>query len=251
MAVRQTSATICPFPVQTRIPEACEACHVRGLTVCDALDADGLHQLDGMSSHVAYERHRTLIEEGEPLNRVFNVIEGLIKTYKLLPDGRRQITNFLLPGDFFGLAGTHTAPHSAEAITDAVVCSYPRDAFEGVIRAHPDAERRMMQMAHQELAAAQEQMVVLGRMTAGERVAWFILDLARRGEMRGQPRDDRVDLPMSRADAADYLGLTVETVSRTFTRLRKQGMFDLPSPHLVVIRDRDALRQLAEGDESV
>lgn len=249
MAARQDSSTICTFPLNTRIPEACQACHVRGLTVCDALGANGLQQLEAMSNHTAYARNRTLVEEGAPLSRVFNVIEGLVKTYKLLPDGRRQITNFLLPGDFLGLAGTHTAPHSAEAITDAVVCSYPREGFKTVIRAHPEAERRMMDMAHRELAAAQEQMVMLGRMTADERVAWFILDLARRNEMRGQLCDDKVDLPMSRADAADYLGLTVETVSRTFTRLRKQGLFDLPSPHRVVICDRDALRRLAEGDE--
>ncbi|MEX2642582.1 MAG: cyclic nucleotide-binding domain-containing protein [Acetobacterales bacterium] len=221
---------------------------MRGHTVCKSLDAAGLHQLDAISRHVRFERHAALVEEGAPFTHVFNVVSGLIKTYKLLSDGRRQITGFLMPGDFLGLAGLDALPYTAEAVTDVEICRYPRGQFESVIRSHPEAERQMMDMAHRELAAAQDQMLLLGRKHADERVAWFILDLARRAEERGEPHSDRIELPISRADAADYLGLTVETVSRTFTRLRKQGLFDLPSPHTVLIRDRESLGELAGGE---
>ena len=248
MAAREPTATICPFPPQALLPAACEACHVRGHTVCKALDARALHELDSISRHVRFDKHAALVEEGEPFTHVFNVVSGLIKTYKLLSDGRRQITGFLMPGDFLGLAGVHAFPYTAEAVTDVEICRYPREQFENVIRSHPEAERQLMELAHRELAAAQDQMMLLGRMHADERVSWFILDLARRGEERGEPHSDRIELPISRSDAADYLGLTVETVSRTFTRLRKQGLFDLPSPHTVLIRNREALRDLAGGD---
>ena len=226
----------------------CEACSVRHLSVCDALES---HEIDRLNAIVAQNRfapHQMIFNEGDPAAHLFNVVEGAVKIYKLLSDGRRQITGFLFAGDFLGIALHERYTYSAEAVTMVRLCRFPRTKFENLLREFPKLENRLLQTASNELAAAQDQMVLLGRKSAAERVASFLVTLAARARQRRQP-DKVIAVPMSRADIGDYLGLTIETVSRTFTRLRKSGAIALPDNHHVEIVRREALEELAGFDD--
>lgn len=227
-------------------PSPCAACAVRGLTVCAPLNPDALADVEQQSSQIVLSTGATLFEEGAPAEAVFNVTAGTLKVFKLLPDGRRQVTGFLAAGDFLGLANRDVYSYSAEAVTDCRLCRFQRRKLEGLLQRHPEMERRLLGMASNELAEAQEQMLLLGRKTAKERIASFLLILSRRAKRRGEPGDP-VDVPMSRTDIADFLGLTTETVSRTFTRLKADGTIQLLPAGKVRLAKADILRELANA----
>ncbi len=186
-----------------------------------------------------------LFFEGEERNSVYEIVSGMLRLYKLLPDGRRQITGFLTAGHLLGLAPEGICVYSAEAVTDITVCRYGRAAFERLIDSVPGFAKRLLAVASHELRAAQEQMLLLGRKTAVEKVASFLLMIATAQERGGT---EPVEVPMTRSDIADYLGLTIETVSRTLTKLRQEGLISLPCPTRIEIRDRGQLEQLAAGE---
>jgi CRP/FNR family transcriptional regulator len=175
---------------------------------------------------------------------VFVVTEGMLKLYKLMADGRRQVVGFMVPGDFLGLAFGRLHVYSAEAVTAVALCRFDRSRFLELLDDCPSLEMEILQRTATELAAAQEQMLLLGRKTATERIATFILCMVRRLRL---PPGAPVGLPMSRADIADYLGLTVETVSRTFSALRRKSLIGQPERHLVTIPHPRQLEQLAGG----
>jgi CRP/FNR family transcriptional regulator len=170
-----------------------------------------------------------------------------VKLYKLLGDGRRQITGFLFAGDFLGLALNSTYSYTAEAIEPVTACRFPRQKLERLFDEYPRLEKRMLGMAVDELAAAQDQMLLLGRKTAKEKVASFLLMLARRQEHRGMDAAGSIEVPMSRSDIADYLGLTIETVSRTLTQLRKESTISLKDNKHIDAIGMSMLEDLAEG----
>jgi CRP/FNR family transcriptional regulator len=156
----------------------------------------------------------------------YNLLEGVMRLYKLLPDGRRQIVGFALPGDFLGmnLSGRHN--FSADAIGTVTVCQFAKAAFNRFIEQRPHLLRRINELAVRELSQARDHMVLLGRRSAEEKVATFLVGWRERQiSLNGPP--DKVALPMSRQDIADYLGLTIETVSRTFTRLERVGVIEI------------------------
>ena len=188
----------------------------------------------------------TLFYETDEAGHVFTVASGTLRLHKMLPDGRRQITGFVLPGDFLGLSGRDGFSYTAEAVTEAGICRFPRRALEALFDDFPRLEKEILWKARDELVAAQEQMLLLGRKMPAEKIASFLLGLSRRAERWEMPSDP-VLLPMSRGDIADYLGLTVETVSRTFTRLKSEGVIELPEAHRVVLSDRERLEELADG----
>ena len=224
----------------------CHYCPARHKSVCAGVAADDLDRLAGLVAPQQLMAGETLIDDGDEASHVFTITAGFMKIYKLLPDGRRQITGFLFQGDFVGLAFDNTYIYSAEALTDTTVCRFARRQFETFVDDRPAMERRLRAMASNELAAAQDQMVLLGRKTAVERVASFLLGLIRRQERLG--RDGKaVRLTMTRNDIADYLGLTTETVSRTFTGLRNQGVIELDGITLVRVRDRARIEAIAEN----
>lgn len=224
----------------------CSACSVRNLTVCAPLNPMELSEFSSISTKGQVEAGQPIFDEGEPADHVFNVTEGLIKVYKLLPDGRRQVTGFLIAGDFLGLANEDTYAYCAEAVTNAKLCRFSRKKLEGMLERFPQVERQLLSVASHELAAAQEQMLLLGRKTAKEKIASFLLKLSTRCETRGLSGNP-LHLPMSRNDIGDYLGLTTETVSRTFTHLKTAGTIRLLSGSRVELADRDALEEIAEG----
>jgi CRP/FNR family transcriptional regulator len=195
---------------------------------------------------VNVEPHCSIFDEADPAEYVYTITTGTVKVYKLLGDGRRQITGFLFAGDFLGLTHNEAYAYSAEALVPTRLCRFPRRRLEALLGEIPHLEQRLLAMASHELAAAQDQMMLLGRKSARERVVSFILMLSNSAMRHGRPGDS-VFLPMSRSDIADYLGLTIETVSRTFTRLRKQGLIELLDEKRIRLSKRQALREIADG----
>lgn len=224
----------------------CAACEVRHLAFCAALEDHEIGALAEIASRRRVARNEMIFQEGDPADEVFNLLSGALKLYKLLPDGRRQITGFLFAGDFLGLASSRGYSYAAEAVTDCMLCRFPRAKLEALFRKLPGIEQRLFAYANDELAAAQDQMLLLGRKTAGEKIASFLVKLAERSSRRGTAAGE-LPLPMSRSDIGDYLGLTIETVSRTMTRFKANGLIALPSPRTVVIKKPEALAALAEG----
>jgi CRP/FNR family transcriptional regulator, anaerobic regulatory protein len=224
----------------------CAACAVRMLSVCSVIEENDLHRLAAIAKAQEAEAHRTFVTAGDPAAFLFNITEGLVKVYRLLSDGRQQITGFLFGGDFLGLGADDTYAFSAEAVTRVRYCRFERSALIRLLVEFPRMEQRLLGIASSELAAAQEQMVLLGRKTAREKVATFLAMMSRRMPSLENPWD-RLELPMSRADIADYLGLTTETVSRTFTQLRGEGLIELPKGGGVRLRSETALAEIGEG----
>ena len=225
----------------------CSACTVRHLTFCQPLDDQELKQLSTIVTTVELVPGDPLFDESEPATHLFNVTAGTMKVYKLLPDGRRQITGFLFSGDFLGLANAETYAYSAESVTHAALCRFPRKKLEDLLSRYPKLESRLLGMASHELAAAQEQMLLLGRKSAKEKIVSFLLTLAERAARRGQTGNP-IAVPMSRTDIGDYLGLTTETVSRTFTQLKLAGRIVLLANGKVELRDMAAMRAVSEGN---
>ena len=232
-----------------RLPSGhpCQGCEVRDRAVCGVLDCDRLEQFRNLGWTLKLDTGQALFHEGDPATRVFTLTKGTLKLYKLLPDGRRQVTGFMHPGDFLGMSMDDEHAFSAEALEDAQLCWFPRNRFDDFVEGHGSMERELYRMAAHELAAAQQQMVLLGRKTATERLASFLLHLGKRSEqLPGRP-DKIVRLAMSRSDIADYLGLTKETVSRVFSSFRRDRVIRLRSIGEVEIIDRPGLEQIAEG----
>ncbi len=226
--------------------EPCAHCDARPHSVCSAIDDPHLARLATLAQVVEVPPGTTFIAEGDPASHFFNVTRGTAKLFKLLPDGRRQITGFATVGHFLGLAVSDTYAFSAEALEPTRFCRFSRKKLRGLLQDFPAMEARLLEAAGNELVAAQEQMLLLGRKTARERLASFLVMQNRQATPCRQV-PDRFPLPMTRGDIADYLGLTIETVSRTLTALRKEGLIDVPSPGTVVVQDRPALERLAGG----
>ena len=223
----------------------CDDCKVRRVAACAVLDDDELARLEAVTTGKTYEPGQTVFEEGDDPAYIFNLTEGMIRLVKLLPNGRRQIVGFVFPGDMLGLAHAGVYTTSAEAITPVRVCRFPRNKLVDLLDEFPAMKTRLLNIAVDELSEAQEQMLLLGRKSPVEKVASFLQRL-RKEKARTEESTDYVDLDMGRSDIADYLGLTIETVSRTFTKLRQDGLITLEGKHHVIINDSDALEEIAE-----
>jgi CRP/FNR family transcriptional regulator len=227
----------------------CSTCAVRARSVCSAIPDGDLARLATIAVVTDVAAGQSFIDEGEPASCFFIITAGTAKLFKLLPDGRRQITGFVGPGQFLGLAVSDAYAFSAEAMENVRYCRFPRAALRTVLDDFPQMEKLLLQVASNELVAAQEQMLLLGRKTARERLASFLLAQSRQGMPSGHSRR-RFGLPMTRVDIADYLGLTIETVSRTLTRLRSEGLIDIVSQSGLVISDPSGLENVAGGSSS-
>src|SRR5262245_25125855 len=201
----------------------CSACTVRSLSICGALDQTDLAEFERIARHVHLAPNEALFTAGQLAHSVHNVTAGVARLYKLLPDGRRQVVGFALPGDFLGMAATGRSSYSADAVDSLTVCRFSREAFAHFIEQRPYFLLRINEFAARELMLAQDQMLLLGRRTAEEKVASFLVGWRKRLAHIGDERQT-IALPMSRQDIADYLGLTIETVSRTLTRFEREKM---------------------------
>lgn len=246
---RKTPLATLPARDVPRLPahHPCASCSVRDTAVCGVLDCVELAEFKNSGCTQRLEAGQSLFFEGDPATQIYNVTEGALKLTKLLPDGRRQVLGFTLPGDFLGisLGGNHA--YGAEAVQRTRLCRFQRSRFAEFAESHPHLEREVYKVAAHELAAAQAQMLLLGRKSALERVASFLLHLEQRQRKVAGDKSHQVDLPMTRAEIADYLGLTKETVSRVLTELKSRRLIRLVSLSRVVLLDRQALSDLAEG----
>jgi CRP/FNR family transcriptional regulator len=224
----------------------CDTCQTREFSACAPLTAEEQKRLAAITRTVNIAPHCSIFDEADPADYVYTITAGAVKVFKLLGDGRRQITGFLFAGDFLGLIHNEAYAYSAEALVPTRLCRFPRGRLEALLVEIPHLEQRLLAMASHELAAAQDQMVLLGRKSARERVVSFILMLSDSATRQGRPGDPLL-LPMSRNDIADYLGLTTETVSRTFTLLKKQELIELLDEKRVRLSRMSALREIAEG----
>lgn len=233
-------------PLETDHP--CFGCGVRRQAICGVLESDELKEFRASGATMNLAGGETLSFEGDPADNVYNLTSGLLRLSKLLPDGRRQVAGFLHPGEFLGLTMEDDHAFTAETISAAAVCRFPRSRFDAFVESHPHLERRLYALAAHELAASRQQIVLLGRKTAIERLASFLLMLAERSEEgRGGTESQVIRLPMSRTDIADYLGLRIETISRELGQLKAARVVRLVSTHEIEILDRRRLEGIAEG----
>ncbi|KQY29421.1 transcriptional regulator [Caulobacter sp. Root1455] len=195
--------------------------------------------LDGL--HHTYGRGETIFDEGEPADRIYQLISGSLRTCRILRDGRRQIEAFHFAGDVFGLESGETYRVAAETLSPTIVRVMPRSALEALACERGDVARRLLELTTDSLRRAQDHVLMLGGRAACERVAALLLDLAERTGARAL-----LDVPMTRQDMADYLGLTIETVSRTFTQFQHDGLIALPTTRKVLLRDRSALEAMVD-----
>jgi CRP/FNR family transcriptional regulator, nitrogen fixation regulation protein len=192
-----------------------------------------------MGATVPYSRNAEIFGENEPADYVYKVVAGAVRTYKVLADGRRQIGAFYLPGDVFGLETNETHTFSAEAIGGAKILVVKRSALMALATRENEVARELWSMTGQELRRVQDHILLLIK-TAKERVVDFLLEMAE----RVPGGSNHIELPMSRQDIADYLGLTMETVSRTLAELESGASIELASARRIVLHDRGALGRL-------
>lgn len=201
--------------------------------------------LAGLGVRTSFGRGQSLVLEGDPADHCFKILSGVVVVHKLLLDGRRQITDFLVAGDVFGLGEGEDYAFSAESVTEVVATRYPRHAIDRAARSNGAVACWLFEAVSRSLSAAQVQIVLLGSKNALERVASFLLVFAGR-QSAPCSVDAPLRLPMRRKDIADHLGLTIETVSRMFTVLKNAGAIELHHHDEVTFRDRSTLEQLAE-----
>jgi CRP/FNR family transcriptional regulator, nitrogen fixation regulation protein len=203
---------------------------------------DALVALERIGMRRSFRRDDEIYAEGDVSDSWYRVISGTVRICKLLPDGRRNIAEFCFAGDCFGLDSGAERVFAAEAVGEAMLMGYPLRATERLIEENPRLARRICDMTLRDLAHAQSRMLLLGRMTATERVASFLLEISERRDAQRM-----LELPMSRTDIADYLGLTIETVCRTLTAFKRAGVIDIPNPHQIEFRDCPALAAACEA----
>lgn len=224
---------------------SCAQCGVRLISVCAVLSGPELRDIESMSYGRRVPARDLLVSQGEHAEHVFTVTEGMVRLYRLLSDGRRQLLGFAMPGDFLGLSLFASYEFSADAVTDTVLCCFPRKSFLSFAEERPHLLRRLHQFASHELSLAQDQVVLLGRRSADERIAAFLIVMRDRLRRLGH-NSPNLPLPMSRQDIADYLGLTVETVSRTFTKFAKARLIVVVPDGVRLLQDRE-LERLTSG----
>jgi CRP/FNR family nitrogen fixation transcriptional regulator len=213
-----------------------------GTPIARSGSLDALVALERIGSRRAFARDEEIYGEGDRSDCWYKVVAGTVRITKLLADGRRHIAEFCFSGDCFGLDNAAQRLYAAEAVGDVVVMRFPRAATDRLIDDNPQLARRLCDMTLRDLAHAQTRMLLLGRMTAPERVASFLLEIFDRREA-----GRAVELPMSRTDIADYLGLTIETVCRVLSGFKRDGVIAIPTAHRIELRDRAALEAIGEA----
>ena len=207
---------------------------------------EALRALQQIGTKVRIARNTTIFNEGDDAAYTYKIVSGAVRLCKHTSNGRRQIADFLLAGDYFGFLQLGTYSFTAEAVSDVVVIAYPQRQIEQLSNTMPSMSRRLLTLLSQRLLGMQDHLVMLGRQAAKERVASFLLLLADRSEAE---EGEAFEVPMSRQDIADYLGLTIETVCRALSDLKRVHLIAIPNIHQIVIIDREALQEAADSDD--
>ena len=230
----------------------CGDCPIRHRAVCARCDSDELNILAEMKYYRSYQAGQPIAWSGDKMDFVASVVTGIATLTQTMEDGRRQMVGLLLPSDFVGRPGRNTAAFDVTAATDVVMCCFRKKPFEEMMSKTPHVGQRLLEMTLDELDAAREWMLLLGRKTAREKIASLIAIIARRDaslQMKRARGRISVELPLTRDEMADYLGLTLETVSRQISALRKDGVIEMIGKRSIIIPDLDALI-LETGDDA-
>lgn len=216
---------------------SCDICSVRDKSICADLGPRELAQVEKTMARRTVPKGRALMEEGSPNETLFVIVDGSFRLSKYLEDGRRQVTGFLFPGDFVGVRATPASAYSAEALSDSKVCCFAHKYLDSIANDCPGVKDRLIARGQTEYHKAQDHIVLLGKKTAEERVESFLKLVAK---ALGRETDDQLTetpLPMPRQDIADYLGLRLETLSRTLSALKKRGSIKELSRTSVILVD--------------
>ena len=232
--------------------KSCSDCPIRHRAVCARCEPAELARLEQIKYYRSYEAGQNMIWSGDRMDFVASIVTGVATLTQTMEDGRTQMVGLLLPSDFIGRPGRDFAPYDVTAVAPVTVCCFRKRPFEDLMMSTPHIGQRLLEMALDELDAAREWMLLLGRKTAREKIASLIAIIARRDAeakaslVRGRMS---VDLPLTRESMADYLGLTLETVSRQISALKNDGVIQLEGKRQVLIPSFDRL--LAEtGDDT-
>jgi len=236
MSVRQ--------PSLLALPE-CANCPIRHRAVCARCEDDELKRLEEIKYYRSWQAGQTVVFVGDEMDFAATIVKGCATLTKYLEDGRTQMVGLMMPSDFIGRPGKPQAQFEVVAATDLMLCMYRRTPFEKLMQEIPHLSQRMLEMSLDELDAAREWMVLLGRKTAREKVASLLTSLFRRARLDAET-EIRADLPLTREAMASYLGLTIETVSRQITGLRKDGLITLNGSRGIATPDFAALCRVAE-----
>jgi CRP/FNR family transcriptional regulator len=231
----------------------CEACPVRHKSICGVLSDDELGKLAKISRRKVVKAHNPVFMDGDDADQYFNVIDGIVKLVKTLPDGKQHIVGLMYPTDFLGQPLSRQHKYTAEAATDVELCCFPRAPFEALLAENPKLERRIFEFTVRELDICRDWTLLLGRKSSYERVASFLYMIARRMSVSGCKCIEGGDelhfrLPFTRAEIADYLGLTLETVSRQLSRLKNKKIIELRTSREISIANLDLLAAVAQID---
>ena len=213
----------------------------------EACDARELAALMRLATPIRVDGGQTIFSEGDAARSAFGLSHGVVRLYRLLPDGRRQVVAFAFPGDFLAMPLAERFSFSADAIGEVGVCKFPREELKRLIETSPNIMRLLIEFAARELQSAQDQVTLLGTGSAEERVAAFLVNWRRR-VARLAPVSQAVPLPMRRQDIADFLGLKLETVSRTFAKLEQRNVIRIV-PHGVVLTGLEQTELVAGRSE--
>ena len=232
------------------VPALCRACEARHRGICGALDPDQLVKLNRFTKQQSIEAGQELQPTGEEVHRYSNILQGVVKLTKLLADGRQQIVGLQFAPDFTGRPFREQSELIADAATDVRICSFPKQVLEELIEESPELEHKLHEQALAELDEAREWMLTLGRKNASEKVASFLYMIASHinPDLDMHEGPVRFELPLKRSDIADFLGLTIETVSRQITRLRKSGVIEVENNRTVIVPDIERLERACEQD---
>ena len=231
----------------TGVPALCQACEARHRGVCGALNTDQLVNLSKHSVRRKVTPGTELVGEEQDVSQYANVIGGVVKLTKMLSDGRQQIVGWQFAPDYLGRPFSRSSRFSAEAATEVELCSFSKGLIDRMIDQSPDLEHKLLEQTLKELDEARDWMLTLGRKTAAEKVASFLHLIAINVDPDAPTHDGPItfDLPLTRADIADFLGLTIETVSRQLTKLRKDGVIHIENNRHITVPDLERLDERA------
>lgn len=218
----------------------CQACVVRSRAICADLEQDEIQVLNSIGRRRNLAAGEQLLWEGDEAIIVANVVRGVLKLSTQTSDGKEQILGLVYPSDFVGRPFGQITPYGVQALTEAEVCIFQRTDFDRFAREHPRLEHKLLERTLKELDRTRRWMLLLGRMTAEQKLASFLLETAERAEPIGcstasSPEPSSLTMPLSRQQIADVLGLTIETVSRLFSKMKMEGLIDLQSRRQVAI----------------
>ncbi|WP_041320947.1 Crp/Fnr family transcriptional regulator [Hyphomicrobium denitrificans] len=229
----------------------CDACTVRHRAVCGALSQKEIERLNAIARHRTVPQGQAIVGDQDRVLSFANIISGVVKLTKTLCDGRQQIVGLQFASDFIGRPFRDRSAYEATAVNDVHLCIYDRRQFEHLVREFPGFERRLFENTLDELDAARDWMLLLGRKSAEEKVASFILMVSKKmdgvSRQGGDGRPAKFELPITRTEIADFLGLTIETVSRQVSRLKSEKIIALEGLRTVAVLDVPRLEQASSG----